>query len=138
MEQTKDEVNVIELLIGIKEDVSSIKTDMANFKESQQKMQDSIQRDILDVRSDCKTALNNIEEKFKDRTNQLQSIQAKLVGEVDTIEKRVTKLEQAQTEADARKWRKFVAYALSAVGGVFLVKLPAIIAFMLKAFSEAK
>lgn len=138
MEKPKDEVNVIELLIGIKEDVSSIKTDMANFKESQQKMQDSIQRDILDVRSDCKTALNNIEEKFKDRTNQLQSIQSKLVGEVDTLESRVTKLEQVQTEADARKWRKFVAYALSAIGGVFLAKLPAIIAFTLKAFSESK
>lgn len=138
MEKPKDEVNVIELLIGIKEDVSSIKTDMTNFKESQQKMQDSIQRDILDVRSDCKTALNNIEDKFKDRTNQLQSIQAKLVGEVDTLDSRVTKLEQAQTEADARKWRKFVAYALSAIGGVLLVKLPAIIAFMLKAFSESK
>lgn len=138
MEKPKDEVNVIELLIGIKEDVSSIKTDMANFKESQQKMQDSIQRDILDVRSDCKTALNHIEEKFKDRTNQLQSIQAKLVGEVDTLETRVSKLEQAQTEADARKWRKFVAYALSAFGGVFLAKLPAIIAFTLKVFSESK
>ena len=138
MEKPKDEVNVIELLIGIKEDVSSIKTDMTNFKESQQKMQDSIQRDILDVRSDCKTALNNIEDKFKDRTNQLQSIQAKLVGEVDTLDSRVTKLEQAQTEADARKWRKLVAYALSAIGGVLLVKLPAIIAFTLKTFSESK
>lgn len=138
MGKLEDEVNVVEILITIKEDVSSIKTDMANFKDSQNKMQDSIQREILDVRSDVKTALNNIEAKLTDRMNQLQSIQSKLVGEVDTIEKRVTALEGAKEKEDARKWRKFVAYSLSAVGGVFLVKLPAIISFVLRLFAENK
>ena len=34
IEQT-EKINIIELLMGIKADVSSIKTDMTNFKEAQ-------------------------------------------------------------------------------------------------------
>ena len=138
MAEQKNEVNVIELLIGIKEDVSSIKTDMSNFKESQQKMQDNIQRDILDVRSDLQASIKNLDDKYRERANQLQTIQAQLVGEVDTLKDRIATLEGAKEKEDARKWRKFVAYALSAIGGVFLVKLPAILSFTIKLLSENK
>ena len=67
-EQT-EKINIIELLMGIKEDVSSIKTDMANFKESQRTEKDTIMKEISDVRTDYKRDLADMEARFTTKIN---------------------------------------------------------------------
>lgn len=118
-EQGKD-INIIELLMGIKEDVSSIKTDIANFKESQKVEKDTLRKEIDDVRSDCQRELHDLETKVMGRINTLQSVQSNLVGDVDT-------LKNADTAKDAKKYRTVLAYVGTAIGSMLVVKLPEII-----------
>ena len=56
-----NKINIIELLMGIKEDVSSIKTDMANFKEAQRSEKETIMKAISDVRIDYGRDLTDLE-----------------------------------------------------------------------------
>ena len=118
-EQGKD-INIIELLMGIKEDVSSIKTDIANFKESQKVEKDTLRKEIDDVRSDCLRELHDLETKVMGRINTLQNVQSNLVGDVDT-------LKNADTAKDAKKYRTVLAYVGTAIGSMLVVKLPEII-----------
>ena len=85
MSAENDKINMIELLMGIKEDVSSIKTDMANFKESQRTEKDIIMKEISGVRTDYKRDLSELEACVMGRITNMQSIQSSLVGDVDTL-----------------------------------------------------
>lgn len=107
------DINILELLMKISNDVSSIKTDMSNFKENQKK-------DIAGVRDDYKRELSALETTVMSRINGLQSVQNTLVGEVDT-------LKNADDRKDANKWRRITAYVCTALGGIILAKLPEII-----------
>ena len=60
MSDQTEKINIIELLMGIKEDVSSIKTDMANFKESQRTEKEAIMKEISEVRIDYKRDLSDL------------------------------------------------------------------------------
>lgn len=125
MSEQNKEINIIELLMGIKEDVSSIKTDMANFKEAQRTEKDTIMKEISDVRADYKRDLADMEARFSAKINGLQSVQNNLCGDVDT-------LKHAEDKKDAKRYRMTIAFIATALGGMALAKLPDFIAFCIK------
>lgn len=112
MEATK-EINVMELLIKISNDVSSIKTDMENLKKNQAK-------DNADVRADCQRDIEDLEKRMNTKINNLQSVQNILVGDVDT-------LKHAEESKDAKRWRTVIAFVGTALGGMLIAKLPDIV-----------
>lgn len=109
----QDDINVMELLLKISENVSAIKTDMANFKENSKSERDSLTTLINDVRSDAKMDLAQAKS-----TLQIEIDAVKKVQEEHT--KKIDKLQNADTEEDAKKWRTVIAFILTAVGG-FLI-----------------
>ena len=122
---SNDKINIIELLMGIKEDVSSIKTDMANFKEVQRTEKEMMMKEISDVRTDYKRDLSDLETHLMGRINNMQSIQSSLVGDVDS-------LKSSEDKKDAKRWRVTIAFVLTGLGGMALAKLPDFIAFCIK------
>ena len=123
-EQT-EQINIIQLLMDIKADVSSIKTDMTNFKESQKVEKENTIKDIADVRSDCKRDLKELEAKVMAKLNGIQSVQNNLVGDVDT-------LKHAEEKKDAKRWKTVMAFIGTSVGSMILVKIPDFIAFCIE------
>ena len=120
-EQT-EQINIITLLMDIKADVSSIKTDMTNFKEAQKVEKENTAKDIAEVRSDCKRELKELEARVMTKLNGIQSVQNNLVGDVDT-------LKHAEEKKDAKRWKTVMAFIGTSVGSMVLVKLPDFIAF---------
>ena len=123
-EVTKD-INMMELLLKISNDVSSIKTDMANFKEAQKLEKENTARELEDVRCDCKKEITELEEKVD-----------KLNAKIDKFEKRVEELERADDTKDARKWRTVMIYIMTALGGMFVAKLPDIAKALVDIFTK--
>ena len=123
-EQT-EQINIIKLLMDIKADVSSIKTDITNFKESQKVEKENTAKDIADVRSDCKRDLKELEAKVMAKLNGIQSVQNNLVGDVDT-------LKHAEEKKDAKRWKTVMAFIGTSVGSMILVKIPDFIAFCIE------
>ena len=112
MEATK-EINVMELLIKISNDVSSIKTDMENLKKNQAK-------DNADVRADCQRDIEDLEKRMNTKINNIQSVQNTLVGDVDT-------LKHSEESKDAKRWRTVMAFVGTALGSMLIAKLPDIV-----------
>ena len=123
-EQT-EQINIIKLLMDIKADVSSIKTDMTNFKETQKVEKENIVKDIADVRSECERDLKELEARVMTKLNGIQSIQNNLVGDVDT-------LKHAEEKKDAKRWKTVMAFIGTSVGSMILVKIPDFIAFCIE------
>lgn len=123
-EQT-EQINIIKLLMDIKADVSSIKTDMTNFKESQKVEKENTVKDIADVRSECERDLKELEARVMTKLNGIQSVQNSLVGDVDT-------LKHAEEKKDAKRWKTVMAFIGTSVGSMILVKIPDFIAFCIK------
>ena len=123
-EQT-EQINIIKLLMDIKADVSSIKTDMTNFKETQKVEKENTVKDIADVRSDCERDLKELEARVMTKLNGIQSIQNNLVGDVDT-------LKHAEEKKDAKRWKTVMAFIGTSVGSMILVKIPDFIAFCIE------
>lgn len=123
-EATKD-INMMELLLKISNDVSSIKTDMANFKEAQRLEKENTVRELEDVRCDCKKEITELEEKVD-----------KLNTKIDKLEKRVEELERADDTKDAKKWRAVMIYIMTALGGMFVAKLPDLLKMILEVFAK--
>ena len=125
MSEQTEQINIIKLLMDIKADVSSIKTDMTNFKESQKVEKENTIKDIADVRSDCKRDLKELEAKVMAKLNGIQSVQNNLVGDVDT-------LKHAEEKKDAKRWKTVMAFIGTSVGSMILVKIPDFIAFCIE------
>ena len=123
-EQT-EQINIITLLMDIKADVSSIKTDMTNFKEVQKVEKENTVKDIADVRSECERDLKELEARVMTKLNGIQSIQNNLVGDVDT-------LKHAEEKKDAKRWKTVMAFIGTSVGSMILVKIPDFIAFCIE------
>ena len=123
-EQT-EQINIIKLLMDIKADVSSIKTDMTNFKEAQKVEKENTAKDIADVRSECERDLKELEARVMTKLNGIQSIQNNLVGDVDT-------LKHAEEKKDAKRWKTVMAFIGTSVGSMILVKIPDFIAFCIE------
>ena len=125
MSEQTEQINIIKLLMDIKADVSSIKTDMNNFKEAQKVEKENTVKDIADVRSDCERDLKELEARVMTKLNGIQSIQNNLVGDVDT-------LKHAEEKKDAKRWKTVMAFIGTSVGSMILVKIPDFIAFCIK------
>lgn len=125
MSEQTEQINIIQLLMDIKADVSSIKTDMTNFKEAQKVEKENTAKDIADVRSDCKRDLKELEAKVMAKLNGIQSVQNNLVGDVDT-------LKHAEEKKDAKRWKTVMAFIGTSVGSMILVKIPDFIAFCIE------
>ena len=125
MEDTAKDINMMELLLKISNDVSSIKTDMANFKEAQKLEKENTARELEDVRCDCKKEITELEEKVD-----------KLNTKIDKLEKRMEELERADDTKDARKWRTVMIYIMTALGGMFVAKLPDIAKALVDIFTK--
>lgn len=120
MSDSGTNINIIELLMGIKEDVSSIKTEMASFKEAQKVEKENTLKEIEDVRTDYKRDLADLESRIFSKLNHMQTVQNNLVGDVDT-------LKHAEERRDAKRWRTVMAFIGTALGGMLIAKLPDII-----------
>ena len=120
MSDSGTNINIIELLMGIKEDVSSIKTEMASFKEAQKVEKENTLKEIEDVRTDYKRDLSDLESRIVSKLNHMQTVQNNLVGDVDT-------LKHAEERRDAKRWRTVMAFIGTALGGMLVAKLPDII-----------
>lgn len=118
------EINVIELLLKISNDVSSIKTDMINFKETQKSDKESISKEIADIRSDYERDIKELNDKLMSKLQTLQSVQNNLVGDVDT-------LKHADEKKDAKRWKTTLAFIGTALSGLFIGKLPDIISTLI-------
>ena len=125
MSEQTEQINIIQLLMDIKADVSSIKTDMTNFKEAQKVEKENTAKDIADVRSDCKRDLKELESRVMTKLNGIQSVQNNLVGDVDT-------LKHAEEKKDAKRWKTVMAFIGTSVGSMILVKIPDFIAFCIE------
>ena len=125
MSEQTEQINIIKLLMDIKADVSSIKTDITNFKESQKVEKENTVKDIADVRSDCKRELKELEARVMTKLNGIQSVQNNLVGDVDT-------LKHAEEKKDAKRWKTVMAFIGTSVGSMILVKIPDFIAFCIE------
>ena len=131
-ENITEKINVIELLMNIHSDVSSIKANIENMEKTQQKDKEAMQKDIADVRADYQRDLTALESKLTSKLAVLQTtqnnflaIQNSLVGDVDN-------LKMAEDKKLAKRYRTTVAFILTGVGGMILAKLPDFIAFCIK------
>lgn len=122
------EINMLELLLKISNDVSSIKTDMTNFKEAQRLEKENTTKEMEDLRTDCKRDIKELNDKLMSKLQTLQSVQNNLVGDVDT-------LKHADEKKDAKRWKTTLAFIGTALSGLFIGKLPDIISTLIIALS---
>ena len=118
------EINMLELLLKISNDVSSIKTDMTNFKEAQRLEKENTTKEMEDLKTDCKRDIKELNDKLMSKLQTLQSVQNNLVGDVDT-------LKHADEKKDAKRWKTTLAFIGTALSGLFIGKLPDIISTLI-------
>lgn len=134
----ENKINMLELLIGIKEDVSVIKTKMSSFEEAQERDREFLSNkiDILEaqheedmkaMKAEHTEEMKELKESLSSRISIIQNIQNSLLGEVEG-------LKASKDIEDARKWRTVMKYILTAFGGIIVAKLPAIIRIILSSF----
>ena len=68
----KSDINVLELLIQISNDVSAIKTDLTNLKDSQTKDREDIDKCLLSAREDSHKEVEAVKEAVNHRMNQFE------------------------------------------------------------------
>ena len=118
------EINMVELLLKISNDVSSIKTDMTNFKEAQRLEKENTTKEMEDLRTDYKRDIKELNDRLMNKLQTLQSIQNNLVGDVDI-------LKHADEKKDAKRWKTTLAFIGTALSGLFIGKLPDIISTLI-------
>lgn len=118
------EINMLELLLKISNDVSSIKTDMTNFKEAQRLEKENTTKEMEDLRTDCKRDIKELNDRLMNKLQTLQSVQNNLVGDVDI-------LKHADEKKDAKRWKTTLAFIGTALSGLFIGKLPDIISTLI-------
>ena len=118
------EINILELLLKISNDVSSIKTDMTNFKEAQRLEKENTTKEMEDLKTGCKRDIKELNDKLMSKLQTLQSVQNNLVGDVDT-------LKHADEKKDAKRWKTTLAFIGTALSGLFIGKLPDIISTLI-------
>ena len=124
--ENKDNINLTELLLKISSDVSAIKTDMQNFKDSYKSEKENLLAKIDDVRDDFDKEIKTMKEAFEEKLKQ-QDAQIKLLTTYTEA------LRTQKDKEDAKKWRTTIAFILTGVGGLLIGSIP----FILKAFIQA-
>lgn len=120
------DINLTELLLKISSDVSAIKTDMQNFKDSYKSEKENLLAKIEDVREDFDKEIKTMKEAFEEKLKQ-QDAQIKLLTTYTEA------LRTQKDKEDAKKWRTTIAFILTGVGGLLIGSIP----FILKAFIQA-
>ena len=120
------DINLTELLLKISSDVSAIKTDMQNFKDSYKSEKENLLAKIDDVREDFDKEIKTMKEAFEEKLKQ-QDAQFKLLTTYTEA------LRTQKDKEDAKKWRTTIAFILTGVGGLIIGSIP----FILKAFIQA-
>ena len=120
------DINLTELLLKISSDVSAIKTDMQNFKDTYKSEKESLLAKIDDVREDFDKEIKTMKEAFEEKLKQ-QDAQIKLLTTYTEA------LRTQKDKEDAKKWRTTIAFILTGVGGLLIGSIP----FILKAFIQA-
>ena len=120
------DINLTELLLKISSDVSAIKTDMQNFKDSYKSEKENLLAKIDDVREDFDKEIKTMKEAFEEKLKQ-QDAQIKLLTTYTEA------LRTQKDKEDAKKWRTTIAFILTGVGGLIIGSIP----FILKAFIQA-
>ena len=124
--ENKDNINLTELLLKISSDVSAIKTDMQNFKDSYKNEKENLLAKIDDVREDFEKEIKTMKEAFEEKLKQ-QDAQIKLLTTYTEA------LRTQKDQEDAKKWRTTIAFILTGIGGLIIGSIP----FILKAFIQA-
>ena len=122
--ENKD-VNTVELLLKISSDVSAIKTDMQNFKDSYKNEKENLLAKIEDVRGDCEREVKSIKESFEEKIKQ-QDAQIKLLTTYTEA------LRSQKDKEDAKKYRSVIAFILVGLGGMLLALVPSFFIFIIK------
>jgi hypothetical protein len=120
----ENKINMLELLIGIKEDVSVIKTKMSSFEEAQERDREFLSNkiDTLEVQhEEDKIALQ------KRHQEDIKEIKEELNEKISSMQEEVNSLKRQKDEEDAKRWRAVVKYFLTALGGILVAKLPDIL-----------
>lgn len=120
----ENKINMVELLIGIKEDVSVIKTKMSSFEEAQERDREFLSNkiDILEAQhEEDKIALQ------KRHQEDIKEISEALNEKISSLQEEVNSLKRQKDEEDAKRWRAIVKYFLTALGGILVAKLPDIL-----------
>ena len=123
--ENKENINLTELLLKISSDVSAIKTDMQNFKDSYKNEKENLLARIDDVREDFEKDLKALKETFEEKIKQ-QDAQIKLLTTYTEA------LRTQKDKEDAKKWRTVMAFILAGLGGMLLSRVPDIIMFLIK------
>lgn len=118
--EAQNDINVMELLLKISENVSAIKTDMANFKETYKGEKDNLTAQICDARNDAKMELASAKSAFQIEIDAVKKVQEAQDKRIEELEKTVTELKNADDKKDAKKWRIVIAFILTALGGFLL------------------
>lgn len=140
---SKKEINIIDILFTIKEDVSSIKTDMANFKESQklererfnkelEEQNNIFNKNISEVKKDLTKNLSDTETKLQKRITDLTSVQNNIVGDISFLKDEINNLKQAENNKLAKQWKTIMGFVGTAVCTAIIAKLPDIVALFVK------
>lgn len=119
------DINLTELLLKISSDVSAIKTDMQNFKDSYKNEKENLLAKIDDVREDFDKEIKTMKETFEEKLKQ-QDAQIKLLTTYTEA------LRTQKDKEDAKKWRTVMAFVLAGLGGMLLSRVPDIIMFLMK------
>ena len=119
------DINLTELLLKISSDVSAIKTDMQNFKDSYKNEKENLLAKIDDVRKDFDKEIKTMKEAFEEKLKQ-QDAQIKLLTTYTEA------LRTQKDKEDAKKWRTVMAFILAGLGGMLLSRVPDIIMFLIK------
>ena len=118
--ENKDNINLTELLLKISSDVSAIKTDMQNFKDSYKSEKENLLAKIDDVREDFDKEMKAMKEAFEEKLKQ-QDAQIKLLTTYTEA------LRTQKDKEDAKKWRTVIAFILTGVGGLLIGCIPTIL-----------
>ena len=119
------DVNTVELLLKISSDVSAIKTDMQNFKDSYKSEKENLLAKIDDVRKDFDKEIKSMKETFEEKLKQ-QDAQIKLLTTYTEA------LRTAKDKSDAKKYRSVIAFILVGLGGMLLALVPSFFIFIIK------
>lgn len=123
--ENKDNINLTELLLKISSDVSAIKTDMQNFKDSYKSEKENLLAKIEDVREDFDKEIKTTREAFEEKLKQ-QDAQIKLLTTYTEA------LRTQKDKEDAKKYRSVIAFILVGLGGMLLALVPSFFIFIIK------
>ena len=84
--EAQNDINVMELLLKISENVSAIKTDMANFKETYKNEKDNLTTLINDVRSDAKMDLASAKSTFQMEIDAIKKVQERQEKDIQSLQ----------------------------------------------------